>query len=457
MSEPEDDPQPPAVDPRDIVSLPPSLPRDVRASLRERVRRIVADVERRAADSTHRRMRWPALAVRITAQVLRQWARDRCPQQAASLAFQTVLSVVPMMAVGLMILRSTGSLGEQSAFVEYLTNTFVPISARTLSQQLLEWSENVTLEALGSAGLISTALLAFIMVNSIEKTANIIWRSERKRSLAQKFVVFYSTATIGPALMATGLYQASEAGLTTGISGALLSFAATFGALFLANYFIPACPVRPSAALAGALVSTILFECSKYGFQLYVSEFAFDRYQGIYGALAVLPLWLVWIYYAWLTMLLGFEVAHAKQNLHLLERIDRRGPMSLENELLHRVNGVMAARVMMAVTEAYLGGKKVMSRRALENRFDLSDEVITRITDRLKENDLIIEVEGDHNGFLPARPPDRITLAEVLAAFRAEDAQPPGGVARSKLDKVLTDLEADAQQKTTKLTLEDLV
>jgi len=244
----------------------------------------------------------------------------------------------------------------------------------------------------------------------------------------------------------------------TGISGGLFSFTATFGALFLANYFIPACPVRPRAALIGALVSTVLFEVSKYGFQLYVSSFAFDRYAGIYGALAVLPLWLVWIYYSWLTLLLGFEVAHAAQNLHLLERTDRRGTLSLENELLTRVNGVVAARIMLAITEAYLTGQKVVTRRALENRFDLSDEVLTRITARLVDHDLLIEVEGDHSGFLPARPPARITLAQVLGAFRADDtlAAGPGGP-RTKLDKVLTDLEADALQRTTRLTLEDLV
>src|SRR5688572_9936501 len=148
MSE-EDDPEAPAADPLDAVSLPPHLSQEMRASLRQRVRQLVADVERRAESSEHRRTRWPVYALRISAQVLRQWARDRCPQQAASLAFQTVLSVVPMMAVGLMILRSTGSLGEQSAFVEYLTSTFVPISEQQLSNQLLEWSQNVTLEALG--------------------------------------------------------------------------------------------------------------------------------------------------------------------------------------------------------------------------------------------------------------------------------------------------------------------
>jgi membrane protein len=454
----EDEPEPPAADPLDAVSLPPHLSQEMRASLRQRVRQLISDVESRAESSEKRRMRWPVYALRIAAQVLRQWVRDRCPQQAASLAFQTVLSVVPMMAVGLMILRSTGSLGEQSAFVEYLTSSFIPISEQQLSDQLLAWSENVTLETLGTAGLISTALLAFIMVNSIERTANIIWRAERKRSLAQKFVVFYATATIGPALMATGLYQAAQVGLTSGFIGGLLSFLATFGALFLANYFIPACPVRPRSAAVGALVSTVLFELSKYAFQIYVSSFAFDRYTGIYGALAVLPLWLVWIYYAWLTMLLGFEVAHAKQNLHLLERIDRRGAVSLENELLTRVNGVVAARVMLAITETYLAGGKVMTRRQIEMRFDLSDEVISRITERLKQHDLVIEVEGDHNGFVPARPPARITLAEVLGAFRADDTlRPTAEHHRTKLDKVLSDLEADALQRTGKLTLEDLV
>ncbi|HUH01372.1 MAG TPA: YhjD/YihY/BrkB family envelope integrity protein, partial [Kofleriaceae bacterium] len=287
--------------------------------------------------------------------------------------------------------------------------------------------------------------------------ANHIWRAERKRSLAQKFVVFYATATVGPALIGYSLYHAAAAGLTRGVSGLLLSFATTFGAMWMANYFIPASRVRWRPAIAGALVGTVLFELSKYAFGFYVTEFALERYAGVYGAVAVAPLWLVWVYYTWLTLLLSFEISHAAQNLHLLEQVERRGVMSLENELLHRVNGVVAARIMVAVSQAYTRGDKVTTRRSLEARFDMSAEVLARIIERLREHDLVIEVDGDTRGLLPARPPGQIALASILRAFRGDDTDLDLDPHGSKLQKVLTDLEADALQRTGHLYLDQLL
>ena len=430
---------------------------EVPRGLRGRVRRIVRDVEERAKVTERRRAQIPAYALRITIQVLRQWARDRCPQQAASLAFQTVLSIVPLLAVTLAVLRATGAMNAESMFVEYLSSEFIPISRVEIEHKLYEWSSNVTFETLGLIGLITTVLLAFIMINSLERVVNYIWRSERKRSVAQKFIVFYATATIGPFLIGTSLYQAAKYGLTSGPLGILLSFATAYGALFLANFVLPACPVRWSSAAIGALVSSILFEAAKYLFGAYVTGFAFAKYSGMYGALAVAPLWLLWIYYCWLTLLLGVEVAHAAQNLHLLERADRRGTLSLENELLNRVNGVVAARVMVAIAQSYATGQKVVSRRALETRFDLSSEVLGRITQRLKSRDLIIEVQGDHHGFIPARPPHEISLAQVLRAFRGDDVTAKeSSTSPERLSEVLRQLDADTQQKTGAIFLDQL-
>ena len=431
----------------------------IQRNLRTRVREYVRSVEDKAVDSRRRRVLYPVYVLRVVIQVFRQWARDRCPQQAASLAFQTILSVVPLLAVMLAALRATGSLGGESKLVEFLAQNLIPIPQQEISQRLLDLSENITFESMGAIGLVTTVVLAFIMINSLERIASYIWRAEHKRSLTQKFVVFYATATVGPLLLATGLYQAAKVGLTEGIAGYGLSFTTTLVASFLANYFIPAFRVRWRPALVGALVSTILFEVAKFGFKIYVTQFALERYAGVYGAIAVLPLWLVWIYYSWLTLLLGFEVAHAGQNLHLLEHVDRRGTMSLENELIERVNAGVAARVMVDIARAYVDGEKVLSRRALEQRFDLSDEVLSRITHRLKEHDLLIEVTGDVNGFLPARPPSEISLAHVLRAFRGSDVVAPSTAigARTALDKVLGDIEADTLQRTGNLYLDELL
>jgi len=424
-------------------------------AVRRRLRSLVRAAEDRAAHSERRRVRMSLYLVRIAAQVVRQWARDRCPQQAASLAFQTVLSVVPALAVCLAILRATGLIEEESAFVEFLSGRFVPVSSDQIAARLTEWSENVTFQSLGLVGLVTTVLLAFVTWSNLESIFNHIWRAERRRSLPQKFVVFYATMTIGPLLVGVSLYQAARFGLAQGGSGFLFSLLSSYLAVFLAYWLLPATKVRAGPAAIGAALTTVLFELAKHLFTLYVSELSFERTAGVYGAVAVVPLWLIWIYWSWLMLLLGAEVAHAAQNMRLLEQIERRGPMSLENELVQRVNGPMAARVMVAVAEANLRGARGLSRQQIADRLDLSREVVDRLVGRLKEADLLVEVDGDFTGFMPARPPGEIALAEVLAAFRSDDAAGERG--RGALGALLAELESSAHQRTAEVTLAELV
>jgi membrane protein len=422
--------------------------------LRARVRHLVGDVL--ARQPRRRRAALAIYALRITVQVVRQWARDRCPQQAASLAFQTTLSIVPAVALSLAVLSATGHLDAESV-VGFLANIFVAVSPEVIAATLVEWTGKITFKTLGLAGLVITLSLSFIMFNTIEQVMNDIWRAERRRPLAQKLVVFYAVVTTLPVVLGASLYQASLVGLTQGIGSILVSLVASTTAAFLTYYVLPTTKVHIRAALAGALVSAVLFEAAKYAFGVYVVHIAFAKYAGIYGQVALAPLLLVWIYYSWLVLLLGSEIAYAAQHLNLLERREQRQRMSLEKELMHRVNGTVAARVMVAVAEAYVSRRKVMSRRALADRFDVSDEVIDRIAQRLKDRDLLIEVEGEFAGLMPARPPADIRLSDVMAAFRGDDVLDHAPqVATTKLERVLQAIELATSETTSSLTVEDL-
>jgi membrane protein len=440
---------------RQHVSLPAVS--ENKGRLRRRAGELVRNMEQRARVSQRRRDRAGVYAFLVARQVGRRWLRDRCFEKAAALAFHTVLSLVPLLAMAVVVLRWSGSMNAESLFVDFVSRELIPVSREVIAENLTTWSDNINLETLGIGGLIAALLFSFMMVNTMEDTVNIIWRSEKRRSMAQKFVVFYASATIGPFLVGTSLFQAAKYGLTEGHSGLLLSVLTSYGALFLANFFLPANKVKVSSAALGALISMLLFELARFGFQLYVTNFAFASYSGIYGTLAVLPLLFVWIFYTWLTFLFGVEVAHVAQNFNLLQVRDRRRPLSLENELLQRVNGVVAARVMLAVSSAYIHGDKVMPRRALEDMFDLSHDVLSRIAERLKRHDLLIEVEGQQHGFLPGRPPSEISLGQVLAAFRGDDITATGEHPRSPLDRVLSDIERTVHERTDALSMADLV
>jgi len=394
---------------------------------------------------------------RVLVQVFRQWARDRCPQQAAQLAFQTILSIVPLIALAMAIVRGTGTASAESSLVRFISEAYIPVSREAISNTLLTWTSNISFRTLGLAGLVFTLMLAFVMFNTIERIMNDIWRAEKRRSLPRKFAVFYLVVTIIPALLAIGVYQASKVGLTSGMAGAVVSILFSFSAALFVIYLLPSTVVHLRAAAAGAAVTSLTFELAKFAFATYVEEVAFSRFSGIYGTVALAPLFLLWVYYAWLVVLLGVEVAYAAQHLHLLEQRNRSGVMSLENELARRVNGPVGARVMTAVAEAYLAGRKVLSRRALSDRYDLSDEVIERLVSRLKDADLLIEVEGEYTGLMPARPPQEIALADVLGAFRGDDVTDLSHASGGVLDDVLRDIDAHARKRADGISIAHLI
>ena len=140
-------------------------------------------------------------------------------------------------------------------------------------------------------------------------------------------------------------------------------------------------------------------------------------YSSVYGPLGLVPLVLVWIYTSWLLVLLGAEIAHALQNLRLLEAEDRR---QRDDE---PINGLLAAQLLAAVAATHEVGGAGHPKERLVTEFGLTPDNVERVVARLKQRGLIGEVRGDINGYIPARPAATIHLDEVLAAFRSSDIE----------------------------------
>ena len=396
-------------------------------------------------------------AVRVMVQVYRSWEYNRPLQQAAALAFETALSVVPMLATAVAIMTATGALEEQSTFVRFLAERVLPMSPDTIANQLVEWAGQLSFQTAGITGLLITLVLSFIMYDSVEAIFNDIWHVEVRRRLAHRFLVFYTLITLVPTFLGFSIYQATRYGLTKGIAGLLMGLAATWSALFFANYLLPNVRVKWSAAAVGALFTAVVFEGTKYLFSLYVSEIAFDRYTGIYGAIGLIPMFLIWVYVSWVVVLVGAAVGHAVQNLEYLERVARSGTNPWDKDVELQVNGTVAARLFCAVVQNWARTGTPLKRARLMQQFGVREEVVEIVFRRLKQARLILEVEGEQDGYLPARPPSEITLAEVIAPFRAADIhmlRPT--LASARLDSALGDIEDAIRSKSEDVTIEEL-
>jgi membrane protein len=237
---------------------------------------------------------------------------ERLSQVAGSLTFTTVLALVPMLTIALAIFTTFPLFSSFRASLDaYFIKSLMP---KTISNTILGYlnqfsSKASRLSAFGAVGLIVTTV---VMMLTIDRAFNRIWRVKYARPLAQRIVVYWATVTLGPLLIGvsitvTSYLFAATNGLVTGLAGAaaytLLSVLLTTGAFTLLYMAVPNRLVDWRDAACGGLLAATAFEIAKRIFVVFVSKF--PTYTMIYGALAAMPIFLLWIYVSWMITLMG--------------------------------------------------------------------------------------------------------------------------------------------------------
>jgi membrane protein len=249
--------------------------------------------------------------IRIISHIFRCFFANDCANRAASLAYTTLLSLVPVLMLSFWILSLfPGFKGVGETLQTFIVNNFVAHSAEVISKQLNYFLEQT--RKLSWSNLIALGAIAVLMIYDMVSAFNTIWQVKVKRHFALS-LGFYSLALlIAPILLgliavilsgvATTLLAADLAILEKGFIS-VMPYLAAFLLFTLLNWALPSVnvPLR-YAALAG-LITTALFEVIKYFFGLYMSYF--PTYQLIYGALSTIPIFLLWIYTSWVIVLLG--------------------------------------------------------------------------------------------------------------------------------------------------------
>ena len=253
---------------------------------------------------------------------------DRCLRSAAALTYTTLLSLVPLSTVIFSVFAAFPMFDSVSGQIQsFVFENFVPTSGESIQGYIEEFSSKTSkLTAIGIAFLILSALL---MMNTIEGAMNDIWYINSNRKPIPKFMVYWAMLTLGPILVGaslaltsylTSLPLFSETAIIVDIKTKLLGvlpFLATTMACTLLYTVVPNTYVPLRYAFSGAVVAAILFELAKKGFALYVT--AFPTYEMIYGALATIPVFLVWLYLSWMVVMLGAEICYClyhKQSKH---------------------------------------------------------------------------------------------------------------------------------------------
>lgn len=248
--------------------------------------------------------------------LVHRFLEDRGAQSAAALTYTTLFAVVPTMTLTFAMLSAIPAFqGVGLDIQHFIFRNFVPSSGETVQEYLSAFV--VQARQLTWAGVILLAATAFMMLVTIEKAFNTIWRVRQVRRGVSSFLLYWAILSLGPLLLGAGFVASTYITSLSLLSGphALLGAQTLLGymplltsvsAFTLIYASVPNARVPFKHALVGGLFTAVLFEAAKASFHLYVS--LFPGYQLIYGAFATVPLFLLWIYLSWLIVLFGAEL-----------------------------------------------------------------------------------------------------------------------------------------------------
>lgn len=244
----------------------------------------------------------------------RRLNEEKLPQVAGSLTFTTTLALVPLLTIILAIFTTFPIFSNfRSSLEAYFIQTMMPKSiSNTVIGSLTQFASKA--KGLSAVGAVALLLTSAAMMGMIERAFNQIWRVRRTRPLGQRITIYWALVTLGPLLFGLSISATSSLFMATSdlakaapffsaLFYTLVSVALTTGGYTLLYMMVPNRFVDWRDAIWGGVVAAIAFEIAKRLFAMFVRQF--PTYAVIYGALAALPLFLLWIYLSWMITLIG--------------------------------------------------------------------------------------------------------------------------------------------------------
>jgi membrane protein len=409
--------------------------------------------------------------VHFWALVIRSFVRNRCLVRASALSYSTLLALIPLLAVAISVTSGLlKSQGEDKIYqaIDKFVLTIVPpdprhtndpvaaltpanpvadtnsissvtnnptadapvvsVSAQKAAAKWIhEFVGNTQSGALGFTGMILLVVVAISMLNRIEGTFNDIWGVTRGRNWLLQIVLYWTTITLGPLLLAAALALAggsqfqdakdfvSRTPFIGNLGFQFLPLVVLWFAFALIYQLVPNTKVNFSAALIGGIVGGTLWHLNNvFGF-LYVSRVVTNGQ--IYGQLGLVPVFMIGLYFSWAILLFGAQFTYAFQNRQaylqdrLAENVNQRG------------REFVALRLMTALGHRFQHSLPPATVQQISAELAIPSRLVQQVLQTLIGARLVTEATGADAAYAPARPLEAINAYQILHALRTGGGQ----------------------------------
>ncbi|MBD3337182.1 MAG: YihY family inner membrane protein [Candidatus Eisenbacteria bacterium] len=361
--------------------------------------------------------------LRVATVLIKGCTVGRVALRASAMTFTTLLTLIPLLILAFTIIRSLGGFTDLEARLEtFIIDTFAPGSQEQVRQWMTGFFSNIRSGAYRSVSILILFLGGLGLLGSIEGAFNEIWGVHRGRSLFHRFSTYTTIIFLGPLLI--GLSLSMTAGLRApggwddGPGAPLISFLASLGlqlipilltglAFTMLYLIMPNVRVRLRAALPAGLAAGIVWEITKWGYGLYLSQAT--HYGALYGSLAGIPLFLLWVYLTWLVVLFGAHLTFAQEATDDIRIEEGATAASLRDRFRAGLH------VMLAASAAHRSGQSPPDLASLARWLGLPSRLVRSAAEALIEGGMLHQVASDPRDWalVPARDPQRITLLGI--------------------------------------------
>ncbi len=413
--------------------------------------------------------------------VAKSFSRNRCPVRASALAYASLLALVPMLAVVMSVTSAvlkkegeeridqfivkmvasmtppamlgtnsptvvtnapdeteksdgaqtvepgTAANPNQPALPAFAQEKEVVQARKAMARQINHFIQNTRSGALGVTGSILLIFVGISMLGRIEDTLNDIWGVARGRSWARRVVYYWAVISLAPMFLvvalglATGPHLQSTRALLTAMPFVgnlvfqflpVLVLCLTFTVIYI---LMPNTKVHWGPAVVGGLTAGILFHLNNLASVLYVSRVVSNS--RIYGSMALVPVLMIGLYFSWLILLFGGQVAYAYQN-----RVSYLEERQAEN-VNQRGREFVALRIMTYLGLSFERGETPPTTAQMSLDLGVPTRLLQQVLHTLAAAHLVVETAGTEPAYVPARPLGTITCHDVLRAMRAASGQ----------------------------------
>lgn len=401
--------------------------------------------------------------LQILVMVIRNFWDDQCLLRASALSFTTILSFVPFFALAFAVLKGFGVHNK----VEPLILQQLAGGYQEIVEKIITYINNTNMTSVGAIGLVTLLVTVITLLSSIEEAFNVIWSVRETRSFYRKFSDYLSVVVSAPLLLfaATSisttlrsqdlvrwLIEMNYIGDVLLFLFRLLPYVSVWIALVFLYTFIPNTKVRFKSALIGGVLAGTVWQLVQWGYLTF--QFGVAKYNAIYGTLALLPIFMFWIYTSWIIMLFGVEIVCTHQNIQTFRR-ELHSPM-----LSHELKELLALAILHAVTEAFYTGSRGWTMEQLAEKLSVPVRLVRELLATLTDAGYLAQTAGARHMYLPSREPATIEVKDVLATLRERGENLSLlriSIEEKRLQDIMARLDQARAESLDGMTLADLI